>query len=132
MSLCKSEERNISAGFQPMKILVPKRSAEKVLSLYSELDHENYQFVLCSTFLGHTHQIQLKSGLCLDNRTSFNLAIYVESDNLHWRKSNPTEQSSNPFASSLKLTEISPGDVYCLPLFLTKDAKLSLKITDPK
>ena len=115
-----------------MKILVPKRSAKKVLNLCSELDQENYQFVLCSTFLGHSQQIELTSCLSLHNRTAFILAIYVESDNLHWKKSNSTDQPRNPFASSIKLTEISPGDLYSLPLCLTKDAKLSLKIADPK
>ena len=115
-----------------MKILVPKRCAEKILRLDSELDHDSYPFLLSSAISGHSHQIQLKSCLSLHNQTSFPLGIYVESDNLHWNKSNSTQQQSNPFANSVKLTELKPGDVYSLPLCLVKDAKLSLKISNPK
>ena len=113
--------------FQPMKILLPKREEERILSLNSEVDHETYPFLLSSSFTGHHQQIELKSCLSLHNKTSITLTIYVESDNLHWSKSNKDLQLNNPFASHVKLTELPARAVYSLPLCLTKEAKFFIK-----
>ena len=113
--------------FQPVKILLPKREEERILSLNSELDHDTYSFLLSSSFIGQQQQIELKSCLSVQNKTSFTLTIYVESDNLHWSKSNRDLQQNNPFARNVKLTELCPGATYSLPICLTKEAKIFVK-----
>ena len=118
--------------FQPMKILLPKREEERMLRLNSEVDHDTYPFLLSSSFTGLQQQIQLKSCLSVQNKTSFTLIIYVESDNLHWRKSNKNLQLNNPFSSNIKLTEIPAGAAYSLPVCLTKEANLFLKPSNTK
>ena len=103
-----------------------------MLSLNSEVDHDTYPFLLSSSFTGLQQEIQLKSCLSVQNKTSFTLTIYVESDNLHWRKSNKNLQLNNPFSSNVKLTELPAGAAYSLPVSLTKEAKLFLKPSNPK
>ena len=115
-----------------MKILLPKREEERILSLNSELDHDTYSFLLSSSFTGLQQQIELKSCLSVQNKTSFSLAIYVESDNLHWSKSNKDLQQNNPFARNVKLTELCPGAIYSLPVCLTKEAKIYFKPVNSK
>ena len=118
--------------FQPVKILLPKREEERILSLNSEVDHDTYPFLLSSSFTGHQQQIELKSCLSLQNKTSFSLTIYVESTNLHWSKSNKDLQLNNPFASNVKLTELPVGAAYSLPVCLVKETKIFLKLANPK
>ena len=102
------------------------------MSLNSEVDHDTYPFLLSSSFTGDQQQIELKSCLSLQNKTSFSLTIYVESANLHWSKSNRDLQLNNPFASNVKLTELPAGAAYSLPVCLTKEAKIFLKAANPK
>ena len=102
------------------------------MSLNSELDHDTYSFLLSSSFTGGQQQIGLRSCLSVQNKTSFSLTIYVESDNLHWSKLNQDLQQNNPFSRNVKLTELGPGAAYSLPVCLTKEAKIFLKPANSK
>ena len=130
MYICFSE--SIFSDFQPIKILFPKISTEKVLNLTSELDHEIYQ---CSIKLKNSENIQhfsIESTFFVENKTDSSISLYTNCENLHWKLMSPKNLIDNPFENCIKVKDLPCHSIFSIPLALTKDANFSLKPSDQK
>ena len=121
------------ADFKPIKVLFPKMSTERTLSLTSEINHEQYPIhVAFKIQKDDVDEILLRSTSSIVNNTDRSLGLFVESDTTHWKLVNPSNQSENPFEHSVKVKEIPAHSSYSIPLVLTKESNFFIKPSNMK